>query len=94
MKKNIKKRLSIWAIVIAGILMIPFLTQAPWTKGDFIFAGAVLFTLATIYEVTTRNMKNVKSKLIVAAVLLGVIVLILGWAATGPDSETVINQGR
>jgi len=83
--EKMKKRLGIWALVVAGILMIPFLTQAPWTKGDFILAGAVLLTLAAIYEITTRNMKNVKNKLIVAAVLLGTIVLILGWAATGPD---------
>ena len=85
MKTDITKRLGVWAVVVAGILMIPFLTQAPWTKGDFIYAGAALFALATIYEITTRNMKNVNQKIIIAAALLGFIVLIIGWAATGPD---------
>jgi len=83
--KNLQKRLGIWVIVVAGVLMIPFLTKAPWTQGDYIFAGAVLFILATIYEITTRNIKSFKHKLIVAAVLLGIIALIIGWAATGPD---------
>lgn len=83
--KNMTKKLGIWALVVAGILMIPLLTQAPWSAGDFIFAGIVLFILATIYEFTTRNMTSLKQKLLVGIILLGVIILIVGWAATGPD---------
>ena len=65
--------------------MIPLLTKAPWTSGDFIFAGVILYSLATIYELTTRKMTNNKHKLAVAVALLAAIVSIIGWAATGPD---------
>lgn len=95
MKKiNSNKRLGICVVVIAGILMIPFITKAPWTGSDYLFAGVVLSVLALIYEIVTKNMKSTKQKLIVAAILLGVIVLIIGWAATGPENEALINQGR
>jgi 4-hydroxybenzoate polyprenyltransferase len=91
---NSLKKISIWAVVISGVLMIPFLTNAPWTKGDYIFAGIVLSALATIYELVTKKMRSTKQKLVVAAILLGVIVLIIGWAATGPENEAMLNQGR
>ncbi len=85
MKHKLTKRISIWAVVIAGILLIPFITNAPWTSFDYILAGIILFILSSIYEFTTINMKNVKNKLIVGAVILMVIILIMGWAATGSD---------
>lgn len=80
-----KKRLIKWLVVVFAILMIPFLGQFPWSYGDYIFAGIILFTLASIYEVTTKNMKNSKQKFIVAAVIFVIIFFILGWAASGPD---------
>jgi predicted PurR-regulated permease PerM len=82
---NLNKKISIWAVVIAGVLAIPFITRAPWTLGDYFFAGIVLSILATIYEAVTKKMHSTKQKLIVAAIVLGIIVLIIGWAATGPD---------
>ncbi len=85
--KNIKKRLMVWAIIVTAILMIPFLAKAPWTESDFAFAGVVLFSLASVYELTTRNMKNKMHHIIVAMVLLFLIMLILAWAATGPPNE-------
>ena len=84
-QKNIPQRLGIWALIIAAILMIPYLTSAPWTSFDFILAATVLFTLATIYELATKNMKSLKSRLMIGAGILILIVLIMGWAATGSD---------
>jgi uncharacterized membrane protein YfhO len=81
---NTKKRLGIWAIVVMAILMIPFLTNAPWTGSDYIFAGVVLFVLATAYELITRNLKNKFHHVLVGGAILLIIVLIIGWAATGP----------
>ena len=83
--KNTSKRLGIWALVVLGILMIPLVGRFPWTTGDFVFAGAVLFACATIYEVSTRKMKNKWHRIAVGAGVLAFIVLVLGWAATGPD---------
>lgn len=84
-KPNILKRLGLWAGVVSGILMIPLLAKFPWTTFDFVFAGSVLFVLATFYELTTRNMTNHRHRLIVGIVVLLLIVLIQGWAAAGPD---------
>lgn len=83
--KNLTNRLAIWAVIVAGVLSIPYLTNAPWTSGDFIFAGIVLYTLAVFYELITRNMKGLKPRLLVGLGFLVLIVLIIGWAATGPD---------
>lgn len=38
-----------------------------------------------IEELVARNMKNKYHRMIVDVILLGVIILILGWAATGPE---------
>lgn len=82
--RNIIKRLSVWAVVVVAILMIPFVANAPWTGSDFVFAGVVLFVLATIYELATRNMTNPKHRAIVAAIVLFMLVLVQAWAAAGP----------
>lgn len=83
--KKIVNKLVFWSAVIITILLIPFATKAPWTSFDYIFAGTVLTILATIYEYATRNVTSLKSKSLVGFILLGVIVLIIGWAAGGPD---------
>lgn len=83
--KNLTQRLGIWAIIVAGILTIPYITNAPWTTFDFTLAGMILYIMAVFYELATRNMKSLKSRLFVAAGVLIMIVLILGWAATGSD---------
>lgn len=83
-KININKRLSIWAVIVSVVLMIPFVTKAPWTKGDYIFAGLVLMVLVAIYEFLTRN-KSKKHRFAVGLGFLIIVALILGWAATGPD---------
>jgi len=78
------KRLCIWATVVALVLMIPLLTNAPWTGSDYIFAGIVLSICATVYVFATRNSNNVKRKAVVGAGVLFFIFLVMGWAATGP----------
>lgn len=84
-RKKLTQRLGIWAIIVAGILMIPYITNAPWTTYDFVFAGIVLYILAIFFELITINMKSSRSRFFVGTVILMLIVLILGWAATGPD---------
>jgi hypothetical protein len=84
-QRNISKRLGIWALVVAGILMIPFVAKFPWTGRDFTFAGIVLFVCAAVYEFTTKNMKNKIYRAAVAIAILAFIVLVIAWAATGPD---------
>ena len=81
---NIIKRLSVWAAVVVAILMVPLLTNAPWTGSDYIFAGIVLSACATTYVLSTRKMSSIKHRAAVGAAILLFILLVMGWAATGP----------
>ncbi len=81
--QKVFKRLSVWAVVVAAILMIPLLFKWPWTGGDYVFGAVLLFGAATIYEVSTRNIFNRKHRVAIAISVLLVLGLIWGWAATG-----------
>lgn len=82
-KKSMTKRLSIWAAIVAAILMIPFVTKAPWTGSDYVFAGTVLFGAASIYEFTTRKMTNPNHRIIVGITVITVLIFIWGLAVSG-----------
>ncbi len=79
-RKNIKKRLGIWAVIVAAVLLIPFVSRAPWSLGDYILAGVVLFGAASIYEFATKNAVDKKYRIIVALVILGFLMLFQAWA--------------
>lgn len=79
-KRNVSKRLSMWAMLVASILMIPLLGQFPWTLSDYVFAGVVLFGSATAYELITKNMRNEMHRLVVGFIILTFIFLIWGFA--------------
>lgn len=83
-KRNVPLRLCIWAVVIAGVLLIPYLANAPWTGSDFVFAAIVLSGCAIAYELITRNMTQAKDRALVGASVLFFIFLVIGWAASGP----------
>jgi hypothetical protein len=88
MERNITKRLSVWAIVVAAVLMIPliamrFTTEVNWTAGDFIFGAIVLFGFAAIYEVATRNIVNKNDRIAVAVAVFLVLAFVWVGAATG-----------
>lgn len=82
-EKKLTKRLAIWALLVTGLLMIPLLGNAPWTGGDFIFAGTVLFGAALGYELATRNMEDSNKRLIIAAATLAMVMFI--WALAVAD---------
>ena len=84
MQRNIAKRLGVWAVVIAAVLMIPLLGNAPWTAFDFVFGGIVLSASALVYELATRNMGNKKHRIAVGVAVLAAIALVMVWAAAGP----------
>jgi hypothetical protein len=77
--KSVKK-IAIWAVVVACILSIPLLGNAPWTLGDYIFAGSVLFAAGVVYELLARNMKNNLQRIVIGAIILFLLLLIWGWA--------------
>ena len=79
--KQTLKKLTMWAVVVLGILMLPVLAKAPWTSMDFIFAGTVLFGSATVYELATRNTKNKKYRIAVGIGVLLFLIMVQAWAA-------------
>lgn len=77
---NVTKRLGVWAFVVALILLIPLVGQAPWTLMDFIFSGVVLFSLATSYEVVTQHMTKRTHRIATGIIVLFILMLIWAWA--------------
>lgn len=58
--QNITRRLMVWAVVIALILMIPlaarqFINKVKWDLLDFVVMGAVLFGVGLAYELIARR---------------------------------------
>jgi hypothetical protein len=81
--KKTTKRLMVWAITVAVILLIPFLTNMPWTGSDFVFAGVLLFGSAFVYEMLTKDLVDSRRRKITGLVVLGILGFIWVGAATG-----------
>jgi len=57
--QNITRRLIVWAVVVALILLIPlvamqFTSEVNWTLSDFVFAGVLLFGAGLTYELARK----------------------------------------
>lgn len=81
--RNIALRLSLWALVVTAILLIPHFADFPWTASDFIFAGIMLFGSAVAYETATKNMTNPAHRYAMAAAVLAVLMFV--WALAVAD---------
>lgn len=90
--------MGVWAIVVAILLLIPFLLmrfdiklydpgsgyeEMNWTAFDFVFAGVLLFGSAAFYEFLTRKMLEPKKRFLVGLGVFLVLALVWGMAATG-----------
>lgn len=58
--QNITKRLTVWAVVITFILMIPlvamqFTNEVNWDLTDFVVMGSILFGVGIAYELVARR---------------------------------------
>lgn len=78
--QNTPKRLAFWALAVGAILLIPALTRAPWSLGDYIFAGIVLLGAATGYELIAQKTSNQLYRILVAIAALGGVLLVWAWA--------------
>jgi hypothetical protein len=75
------KRLTAWAAITGGILLIPliamqFSEDVTWTVFDFIFAGILLFGAGLAFELVTSRMRNT-AYLAATGVALGAGVLLI-----------------
>lgn len=91
--QNITKRLSVWAAVVALILLIPLVLTLlgsgvdgegwHWTLFDFVFMGTLLFGSALTYELVARKMSNVAYRLAVGVAVVAAVLLLWINAAVG-----------
>ena len=81
--RNTRKRLGVWAGIVALVLLIPLFFMPLWTVGDFIFGAVVLFGSAFVYEVIAMNLRNRNYRIIAGFVVAAVLAFIWVGAATG-----------
>lgn len=69
--------------VVAFILLIPYVMDAPWSWFDYVIAGILLLgTILTLVFVTSR-FKNSKKKIVAGAGVLAVAVYVWAELAVG-----------
>ena len=71
--QNIARRLSVWAVVVALILMVPLVAmqstkEVNWDLFDFAFMGTLLFGAGLTYELVARKMSTAAYRVAVGAV--------------------------
>jgi hypothetical protein len=90
--QNITKRLSVWAAVVALILMVPlmamqFTEEVNWDLFDFAFMGALLFGTGLTYELIARKSGNIAYRAAVGVALAAAFFLVWINAAVGIIGE-------
>ncbi len=75
------KRLYGILLTVAFLLLIPFTAmqftkEVNWSVSDFIIAGGLLLGTGLMIELVIRNVKNVKYRLAICAVILLALLLI------------------
>ena len=81
-------RISIVLLIVAALLMIPFIAMqfsdaVDWSAFDFIIMGILLLGTGLIIELTLRKISNLKNRLIICGIVLGVFFLIWAELAVG-----------
>lgn len=78
--QNIEKRLIVWAVVVALILMIPlvamqFTAEVNWDLFDFVLMGAVMFGVGLAYELVARRSEKTVYRVAFGVGLAGAFLL-------------------
>ena len=86
--QNITRRLIVWAVVVALILLIPlvamqFTSEVNWTLSDFVFAGVLLFGTGLTYELVARKAGGTAYRAAVGVALGAAFLLVWINAAVG-----------
>ena len=81
MTQNLTKRLSLWAVVLTLVLMIPlvamqFSDDVAWTPFDFAFAGVLLFGAGFAYELIARKTSGFAHRTAVGVSIAAVVILV------------------
>lgn len=72
----------------AILLMIPliamqFTKEVNWTGSDFVIGGVLLFGTAFICELVLRNVKTLKSRIIICVTILAILMAVWAEMAVG-----------
>ena len=86
--QNITRRLIVWTLVVALILLIPlvamqFTREVNWTLLDFVTAGSLLLGSALVYELATRNMITTKYRVAVCVAVMAALLYLWAELAVG-----------
>lgn len=91
--QNITRRLIVWAVVVALILLIPLVLTLlgsgvdgegwHWTLFDFVFMGTLLFGTGLAYELVARNAGTIAYRAAVGVALAAAFLLVWTNAAVG-----------
>lgn len=78
--KIVEKRLIIWAVVIALILMVPlvamqFTDEIDWNLFDFVIMGTVLIGIGIVYELVVRKSAKIVYRVAFGIGLTGAFLL-------------------
>jgi len=78
-----QKRISIIALMVAAILLIPFIamqftTEVNWKLNDFVIAGILLFSTGLLIDYILRKVKGTEHSVIYIVILL--FIFLLTWA--------------
>jgi len=78
--QNITKRLIVWAVVVALILLVPlvamqFTEEVDWDPFDFVLMGAVMFGIGLAYELIARRSEKTVYRVAFGVGLAGAFLL-------------------
>ncbi len=76
-----------WAVII-GLLLLPavamrFTSEVNWTTTDFVFAGLLLGGGGLLFELVAWRVKSTFGRLLGAAIILGLVMVVWVEAAVG-----------
>lgn len=89
-----KKRFRIILLVVAFLLLIPFVAmqfsdEVNWTAIDFVIAGLLLLGAGLMLDLVLRKIKNTKYQIIIIVAILMLLLLIWAELAVG-ISDTLL----
>lgn len=78
---NIQRTVIVSVIVL--ILLLPLVTNAPWTLSDYIIGGIILFVTGLAIDTALTNIKNRRKMILTVTGVLLVTVYIWAELAVG-----------
>ena len=74
MKRN--KKIIYLLLVVAFLLMVPWWAGAPWSKTDYLVAGALVLGMGLLYEFVVRKGRNIVYRIAFGLILATELLLI------------------